>query len=159
MLLHSIPPVFDAHSRVLVLGSFPSAKSREEEFFYAHPQNRFWRVLGAVFGVSVPQTVGEKKELLLSRAIALWDVVHSCEIDGSSDSSIRNVTPNDFSPLFAAAEIHTIVFTGATAARLFSRLCERPAGVNLLQLPSTSPANAAYSLERLVERWKILAEL
>ena len=105
---HPFPPLYDAHSEILILGSFPSVKSREQRFFYGHPQNRFWRVTAAVFGCSVPQSIDEKRTFLLEKHIALWDVIASCEITGSSDSSIRNVIPNDLTPILSAAHIRQI---------------------------------------------------
>lgn len=154
-VMHNIPPVFNAESRVLVLGSFPSVQSRAGQFFYHHPQNRFWRVLAAVFGVEVPQSVPQKRALLLRNGVALWDVLAACEITGSSDASIKNAVPNDFSALLAGSRVTRVFTNGQAAHRLYGRFC---AGLALPEtvLPSTSPANAAWSLERLVEAWKIL---
>lgn len=153
MELHTIEPVFDENSQVLILGSFPSVKSRETGFFYGHPQNRFWKVIAAVTGEDIPQTIPEKKRLLLKNHIAVWDVVKSCDIEGSSDASIKNVTPNDLSLIPARA-----VFTnGATSFRLYNKYCRPLTGIEAVRLPSTSPANAACSLEQLCEKWKIIA--
>lgn len=156
MITHPIEPVFDNNSRILILGSFPSVKSREQGFFYGHPQNRFWKVLAAVFKDDVPVTVPEKKAFLLRNHVAVWDVIHSCEIQGSSDSSIRNVTANDLRPLLETADIQGIFVNGKTAEKLYRKytepVCHRPA----VYLPSTSPANAAWSLERLTEAWRIV---
>ena len=123
-IIHEIEPVFDAESRVLMLGTMPSPKSREQGFYYGHPQNRFWKVLAAVFDAEVPQTIPEKKQLLLTRHIALWDVLASCTIAGASDASIRDPEPNDIAQLCAAAPIEQIFCTGAKATQLYRKLCE-----------------------------------
>ena len=144
-VLHPFPPLYDENSRVLILGSFPSVKSREQKFFYGHPQNRFWRVLAAVFASETPQTMAEKRRFLLSHGIALWDVIASCEITGSADSSIKNAVANDLSPILAAADIRQIFVNGKTAEKYYRKaIC----------LPSTSPANAAWSMERLIAAWR-----
>ena len=132
MTKHNIEPVYNQDSRILILGSFPSVKSREAKFFYHHPQNRFWKVLAALFQEEVPQTIEEKKTFLLRNHLALWDVIESCDIKGSSDSSITNVKVNDLD--------------------LIVKNCP----VEKIQLPSTSPANAMYSLEKLIEKWKVI---
>ena len=152
-LTHPFPPVFDAASRVLILGSFPSVKSRENAFFYGHPQNRFWRVLAAILGEPVPETVPEKTALLLRRHIALWDVAAACEVAGSSDASIRAVVPNDLSPIFRAAEIRAVFCNGGTAYAYYKTLCRGPVAVAAAKLPSTSPANARWTLPMLAEAW------
>ncbi len=157
-ITHPIPPVFDNHSEVLILGSFPSVKSREASFFYGHPQNRFWRVLAAVCGESVPSTVEEKTSLLLRHHIALWDVIASCTIEGSSDSSIRNVVPNDLHPILETSGLQRIFVNGKTAARLYEEYIEPELGIPAVCLPSTSPANAAWSLEKLVEAWTMITK-
>ena len=154
MISHPIPPVFDRHSKVLVLGSFPSVKSREAQFFYGHPQNRFWKVTSKVFGVPEPMTVEEKKAFLLSHGIAVWDVIASCEITGSSDSSIKNVVPNDLTQLLEHADIRTIFVNGKTAEKFYNKYIKDIIGREATCLPSTSPANAAWSVERLTEAWK-----
>lgn len=157
-VLHSIPPVCDEKSRILILGSFPSVRSREVGFFYGHPQNRFWRVLSVVYGASVPKTVEEKIAFLRERRIALWDVVASCEIEGSSDASIKNAVPNEIERLLEIAPVERIFVNGGEAARLYERLVRPRVGREAIRLPSTSPANAAWSLERLAEAWRVLAE-
>ena len=154
---HPIPPVFDANSRVLILGSFPSVASREAAFFYGHRQNRFWRVLGAVFGEEVPADVAGKRAFLLSHGVALWDVIAECEVVGSADASIRGAVANDLSPIFAAAHIGRVFTNGQTAHRLYVRHLAPRFGEDLC-LPSTSPANASWSLERLVEAWRVIKE-
>lgn len=151
--VHNIPPVFDSNSRVLILGSFPSVKSRETEFFYGHPQNRFWKVLSAVLECECPTSVEEKRNMLLTHNIAVWDVIKSCEITGSSDSSIKNAVPNDFTEIFKTAEIRSVFTNGATADKLYKKYNK---GMEAVKLPSTSPANAAYSLERLVAEWAVI---
>ena len=152
--LHNIPPLYDARSRVLILGSFPSVKSRQEAFFYAHPQNRFWPTLAAVFGESVPQTVEEKKALALRRGVALWDTIGACEIEGSSDASITNVVPNDLSLILNAADIQTIFCNGGTSYACYNKYCRAQTGREAVRLPSTSPANAGWTRERLLEAWR-----
>ena len=158
MIHHSIDPVYDRDSRVLILGSFPSVRSREVSFFYGHPQNRFWKVLAAVLGEEEPKTVPQKRGLLLAHGIALWDVIASCEVTGSSDSSIKNVIPNDLSPILSQCRIRRIYVNGRTAQRYYDRYLRDTAGMEAVCLPSTSPANASWSLERLVEAWKDIAE-
>lgn len=151
---HEIFPVYNQYSQILILGSFPSVKSREGQFFYGHPQNRFWKVLAALFNSPVPQTIEEKKSLLLSHHTAVWDVVASCEITGSSDSSIRNVIPTDLRLITSAAPIHQIFTNGGTADKLYQKYCLPQTHMKAIRLPSTSPANAAWSLERLKTEWK-----
>lgn len=158
LLTHSFEPVYDNNSRILILGTFPSVKSRENEFYYGHPQNRFWRVLAALFGCAVPQTIEQKQRLLLQNRVALWDVVHSCEIQGSSDSSIRNVTANDMDGILQSCQIQRIYANGGTAAKLYRRYILPQTGREAATLPSTSPANAAFSLDRLVSEWSVILE-
>jgi len=139
---------------VLILGSFPSVKSREEGFFYGHPQNRFWKVLSRIFETKVPQTTAEKKKLIEENGLALWDVIHSCEITGSADSSIKKVVPNDLSNILAAAPIDTIITNGKTADNLYRKYLEKETGIPAVCLPSTSPANARWTEDKLYEKWK-----
>lgn len=153
-ITHPIPPLYDSRSRVLILGSFPSVKSREARFFYGHPQNRFWKVTAAVFGCAVPETVAQKKEFLLSHHLAVWDVIASCEIQGSSDSSIRDVTPNHLNRILGACDIEKIFVNGKTAEKLYNRYCLPVTERAAVYLPSTSPANAAWTVERLLPAWK-----
>lgn len=150
---HNIPPVYDKNSKILILGSFPSVKSREAQFFYGHPQNRFWKVLSAVLGCECPVTTEEKKAMLLSHNIAVWDVIGSCEITGSSDASIRAVVPNDIAGLVAKTSITHIFTNGATSYNMYKRYCCNRVGIEAVRLPSTSPANASYSLEKLTAEW------
>lgn len=154
MTEHGIDPVYDADSRVLILGSFPSVASREVGFFYGHRQNRFWRVMSIVTGEKLPETINEKKALLINNGIALWDVISSCDIEGSADSSIRNVSANDLSPIFTAARIQKVFCNGKKAQALYDKYLLPVWGIQSVCLPSTSPANAAYSLERLASEWK-----
>ena len=158
MQQHNIDPVWDENSIILILGSFPSVKSREQQFFYAHPHNRFWRVLAEVTDTPLAQTADEKKKILLQCRIALWDVIRSCDITGSSDSSIKNVVPNDLGIILSNSSVGRIFTNGATADRLYNKYCEKQTGIAAVRLPSTSPANASYSLERLVQEWKIITE-
>ena len=185
-VLHQIPPVWNAQSKVLLLGTMPSPASRNAGFFHMHPQNRFWRVLPAVFGetlsytndgkaindistinkinnpVTIEAVVTERQELLLRHNIALWDVLASCNIQGASDSSIKNTTPNDFTSLFENSKITRVFCTGKTAFNLWQKLCapEYEVRFNLKTecLPSTSPANAAWSLERLINEYYKIKE-
>ena len=156
MIIHPIPPLYDKDSKILILGSFPSVRSREEGFFYGHPQNRFWKVTSAVYGETTPQTVTEKKSFLLRNHIALWDVIGSCDIEGSSDSSIRNVSANDLSVILDHADIRNIYVNGQTAYKYYRRYSGKEAGRTAICLPSTSPANAAWSLERLTTAWNCI---
>lgn len=153
---HNIAPVCDAHSRILILGSFPSVKSRESCFFYGHPRNRFWRVLAAVTGEKTPESIPEKREFLLRNGIAVWDVIKSCEIHGSSDSSIRDVVANDLSRILDTADIRRIYTNGGTAYRLYQKYLYPVTGREAFRLPSTSPANAGCSLEALTEQWSVV---
>ena len=157
-VVHPIPPLFDRDCRVLILGSFPSVRSRAEGFFYGHPQNRFWRVLAAVLGEAVPATVEEKRAMLLSRHIALWDVIACCRIIGSSDGSITDVRPSDLRPVLAASSVTRIFTNGQKATELYRKYDEALLGMTATPLPSTSPANAAYSFDRLIAAWSAVAE-
>ena len=155
-ICHPIPPFFDDDSKILILGSFPSVKSREQGFFYGHPQNRFWKVIAGVFEKNVPQTIEEKKALLKECGVAVWDVIASCEILGSSDSSIKNVTANDISGIIKTAEIRMIITNGRTAEKYYNKYIGNKITVPSLCLPSTSPANDKKSLQALIEEWKII---
>lgn len=154
--IHTIPPVYDENSRILVLGSFPSVKSRDEGFFYGHPQNRFWKLLAALFSSEPPKTVEEKKKLLLSNNIALWDVISSCDITGSSDSSIKNVIPNDLTPILSNGKVGAVFTNGRTASALYRKYLRDKTGIMDMPLPSTSPANASFSFEKLLENWRTI---
>ncbi len=152
--IHPIPPLYSKNSEILILGSFPSVKSRENEFFYAHPQNRFWKVLSAVFNSPLPQNTDEKKELVLKNKLALFDVIKQCDIKGSGDSTIKNVIPNDLSPILDNSDIKRIILNGKTAEKYYKKYLLPVINIDYVTLPSTSPANAAYSLDRLIEEWK-----
>jgi hypoxanthine-DNA glycosylase len=158
MLVHPIAPVFDKDSKVLILGSFPSVKSREEGFFYGHPQNRFWKVTSQVFGEELPVTIDEKKAFLIRNHIAVWDVIGSCEIEGSSDSSIRNVTVNDLSVILDTADIRAIFLNGKKAEQYYKKYIFPALKRDAVCLPSTSPANAAWSLDKLTDAWKVIKD-
>lgn len=155
---HTFTPVWDERSRILILGSFPSVRSREQGFYYGHPQNRFWKVLAAVTGGSVPQTIEEKRAFLLEQRIAIWDVIDSCEIQGSSDSSIRNVVPSDIAGLLRDSGILRVYVNGGKAAELYEKYTLPVTGIPAVKLPSTSPANAAWSLERLIAAWRVIRQ-
>ncbi len=156
--IHPIPPLFNERSRVLILGSFPSIKSREARFFYGHPQNRFWRVLAAVTNSPLPESIEKKKALILSHHFALWDSIGSCTITGSSDSSIRDVVPNDLSVILDNAPIRQIYCNGAASLRCYRRYIEPATHRAAIALPSTSPANASWSLERLIDAWRVILD-
>lgn len=151
---HTFPPVYDDKSKILILGSFPSVKSREEGFYYGHPRNRFWKVLSAICGCDEPDTIDAKKIMLLKNQIAIWDVIDSCDIKGSSDSSIKNVIPADIKGLVEKTKIQKIYANGKTAEKLYCKHIKPLTGMGIVALPSTSPANAASSLEDLVEMWR-----
>ncbi|MBR4026840.1 MAG: uracil-DNA glycosylase family protein [Lachnospiraceae bacterium] len=184
-IAHTFEPIYNKESEILILGSFPSVKSRENNFYYGHPQNRFWKVLGKVFGENtqntsfyvndsvidksisnknlndifyVPQTIEEKKEFLLTNYIAIWDVIASCTISGSSDTSIRDVVVNDFTEILKNSNISKIYVNGGKAYELYRKYAEQKTGIKAIKLPSTSPANAAWNLDRLYEAWKIIKE-
>ena len=152
-MIHTFEPVYDNRSEILILGTFPSVKSRERGFYYQHPQNRFWKVISALAGWPTPVTIEEQKEMLLENHIAVWDVIYSCDINGSSDSSIKNVVPNDIPVLLSKAAITTIYANGGKAYQLYNRYCYQQTNKEIIKLPSTSPANTSYSLEKLVTQW------
>ena len=154
IIIHPIPPLYDENSRVLVLGSFPSVKSREAGFFYGHAQNRFWCVVASVFDEKVPESIEEKKSMLLRNGVAVWDVIRSCEISGSADNSIKNAVPNDIGFIIKESAIERIFTNGKKADELYKKYLEKKTGIKAVCLPSTSPANAAWSLERLTKEWK-----
>lgn len=159
MIEHPIPPLFDENAKILILGSFPSVKSRECGFYYGHPQNRFWKVTAFVFGEEVPSTVEEKRSMILRNHVALWDVIASCDITGSSDSSIKNVVPNDVKRVINSSNVQKIYVNGKKAKSLYDKYLEEELGITAVCLPSTSPANASWSLERLQNEWKRLLSI
>lgn len=156
---HPLEAVFDKESRVLVLGTMPSPKSRETGFYYNHPQNRFWKVMAALFREPLPETNDEKRELVLEHGIALWDVLAECTIEGASDGSIADCVPNNIGSLLAKAPIEAIFCTGAKAAELYAKYCEPQTGMKATRLPSTSPVNAAVSLEQLIEAYQPIRQI
>lgn len=153
MIIHPIKPLYNEKAEILILGSFPSVKSREEGFFYGHPQNRFWRVMSRICKENLPSTVEEKTKMILNNRFALWDVIHSCEITGSADSTIKNVTPNDLSEILNTANIKGIFVNGKKAESLYNKYIFKETGIRAVVLPSTSPANASWSEDRLFEFW------
>lgn len=157
-IVHPIPPLFNEASKTLILGSFPSVKSREAMFFYDHPQNRFWRLMALLFEAEVPETVEEKTHLVLTHRLALWDTIHSCTITGSSDSSIRDVVPNDLSVILDNSRVDRVFCNGAASYKLYQKYIYPQTKLHAAQLPSTSPANAAWSMERLQKAWQIIKE-
>lgn len=155
---HTLDPLFDALSRVLILGTLPSPKSREAGFYYYHPQNRFWPVLSTILNEPFPETIEDKRSLCLRNKIALWDVLASCRIEGASDASIRDPVPNDLPWLLRQTDIRAIFCTGAKAHELYQKLLFQTTGVPAVRLPSTSPANAAWTLPRLCEKYRLITE-
>ncbi len=159
LVTHAFQPVFDSHSRVLVLGTMPSPQSVRHGFYYSHPQNRFWPLLSALFDEPLPQTPEEKAALVLRHCIALWDVLASCDIDGASDASIRHPVPNDFTSLLQKTAIRTVFTTGKAATNLFQRHVAPVIGLNAVYLPSTSPANQAFfPWKKLLDEWRVLSD-
>lgn len=158
MIKHPFPPLYDKDSKILVLGSFPSVKSREQLFFYGHPQNRFWKVTAAVFGDDVPKSIEDKKAFLHKNHIALWDVIASCDIEGSADSTIKNVVSNDLDAIIKNSKVKRIFVNGKTAEKYYNKYTKDKLGRAAVCLPSTSPANASWSIERLVGAWRIINE-
>ncbi|MDD6154501.1 MAG: DNA-deoxyinosine glycosylase [Eubacteriales bacterium] len=157
---HGFGPVIDKDSEILILGSFPSVKSREEGFFYGHPRNRFWLVLAELFQQSLPVSVSDKRDFLLRNHVAVYDVIESCSVVGSSDSSISDVEPADIAGMIRGTNIKGKIYTnGAKAWQLYHKYIEPETGIPAVKLPSTSPANAAFSLERLVDEWRLAIDL
>lgn len=157
-LEHVFEPVFDDRSQILILGTFPSVKSRENQFYYGHPQNRFWKVLAAICETRLPATIEEKKQFLIKNHIAIWDVIAKCDIIGSSDSSIRNVEANDLQLILQHASIRKIFANGGKAYELYQKYTLKTTQREIIRLPSTSPANAAFSVEKLVEKWSVIKD-
>lgn len=154
-ITHEFEPVYNENSQILILGTLPSVKSREQHFYYGHPRNRFWQVLASIVQEPLPQTIDEKKEFLLRNRIAVWDVIAECDIIGSSDSSIRNVVPTDVAGVLRETNIARVYANGAKAYELYRKYTLEMTGMPICKLPSTSPANAAFGVDRLVEEWKI----
>ena len=153
---HEFDPVYDRNSEILILGTLPSVKSREQRFYYGHKQNRFWKVIAALYGEAVPVTIEEKKKILLRHHIALFDVIAECDIAGSSDSTIRNVVPTDLSVILKQAPVRKIFANGNKAYDLYMNSSYQKTEMEAGRLPSTSPANAAYQMERLLQSWKVI---
>lgn len=153
---HNINPIYNQNSKILILGSFPSVKSREGQFFYDHPQNRFWKVLAGLLHEDVPLTHAQKRSFLLEHHIALWDVLASCDIKGSADSSIKNTVPNDLTPILQTAPIQAIFCNGGTSFAYYNRFSLKMTGMEAVKLPSTSPANAAFSVDKLCDEWRVI---
>lgn len=153
-LTHEFDPIYNKDSKILILGTFPSVKSRESNFYYGHKQNRFWKVLAAIFEENIPETVEEKKTFLLKNKVDIWDVIQSCTIRGSSDSSIKDVVPCDFTDILINADIKYIYGNGAKACELYKKYIYPKTKRQIIKLPSTSPANASWSMEKLVDVWK-----
>ncbi len=155
-IVQPFAPIYDEHSEILILGSLPSGKSRETGFYYGHPQNRFWKVLAAVFEEKIPQSTEEKRTMLLRNRTAVWDVIESCYIIGSSDSSVKNAVAADVAGLLKKTSIRRVYVNGTLAGRLYDRFVFKLTGIEAVRLPSTSPANARYSLEELIESWRVI---
>lgn len=153
MLVHPVSALYNENSKILILGTFPSVKSREACFFYSHPQNRFWKVMARLCNSDIPKTIEEKKKMILDHNFALWDVIHSCDITGSADSSIKNVVPNDISEIIENTQVDRIFVNGKKAESLYKKYIEKNIGIKAVCLPSTSPANASWSEDRLFEYW------
>lgn len=153
-VFHTLEPVFDEISRVLILGTMPSPKSRERMMYYGHPQNRFWRVMASVLETDLPEGADARFQMLRERGIALWDVLSSCSIDGASDSSIRDAVPNDISLITGRTDIRMIFTTGKKAYELYNRYMRPVTGIDAVCLPSPSPANCAVSMDELVDKYK-----
>ncbi len=155
-VVHPFPPVWNEHSRILILGSFPSVRSRETGFYYGHPQNRFWPLMARLFEEPVPQTNEERRDFALRHGIALWDAIESCRITGSSDASIRDAKPNDIAGLISSTGISRIFCNGQQSHRMFMRYCADACSISAIPLPSTSAANAAWTMDQLAEAWKMI---
>jgi len=153
-MIHTIKPIVDSTSKILIVGTFPSVKSREANFYYHNPQNRFWKVISSLVDEPVPTSIEAKTEMLLKHNIAVWDVIYSCDITGSSDNSIQNVVPNDIQKLLQETDIKHIYANGSKADDLYMRYCFASTGLATIKLPSTSPANATYTLEQLIDCWR-----
>ena len=159
LIVHPFPAVWNADSRILILGSFPSVRSRETGFYYGHPQNRFWPLMARLYGEQdIPRTPDERRAFALRRGIALWDAIESCRITGSSDASIRDAKPNDIVGLIAQTNITRIFCNGQQSFRMFQKYCAQDCGMQAVPLPSTSPANAAWTIDKLAEAWKVILE-
>lgn len=155
-ITHPFEPLYNSQSKILILGSLPSVKSREQGFFYGHPQNRYWKLMAALLKEAVPKTIEEKKALILNHNIAMWDAIYSCDIILSDDSSIKNAVPTDLMGIITSSGITHIFCNGKAAAAYYHKYQEKILGIKAVTLPSTSPANAAWNFERLLEAWKVI---
>lgn len=156
MIVHPLKPLFNSESKTLILGSFPSVKSRDDNFFYAHPQNRFWRVISALYNSEIPKTNEEKIKLILKNNLALYDVIYSCDIVSSADSTIKNVTPSNLTEVIINSKIKRVFVNGKTAEFYYKKYLENSLKIKCVCLPSTSPANANFTLEKLIDKWQII---
>lgn len=157
-IMHPIPPLYDEKSEILILGSFPSIKSRESKFFYGHPQNRFWKLIARLYNEEQPETIDDKKAIILKHKLALWDTIQSCTITGSSDSSIKDVKTNDIQKIINESKITRIFANGTTSYNLYEKFVYPQTKIHAIKLPSTSPANAVYTLDKLAEKWSVILE-
>lgn len=157
-IVHPFGPLYNDGSRILILGSLPSVKSREKQFFYGHPQNRFWPMLAQILGEPRPETIEEKRAMALKHHIAMWDTIYSCDIKGSSDSSIKNVVPTDLKQIVEASQIQAVFCNGKTSGKYFGRYQGKELEVSSFIMPSTSPANAAWTMDKLISEWKMILE-
>ena len=159
LVSHPFEPIYDGSSRVLILGTMPSPRSRELMFYYGHPQNRFWRIMPELFGEGPLTTIAEKTDFLHRHHIALWDVLRSCEISGADDSSIRNAVPNDLSRIFSACPIRAVFTNGQKASACYKKYFRGAFPAEWISLPSTSPANCRnWTFETLKGAYKVIME-
>ena len=160
---HPFKPIFDKNSKILVLGSFPSVVSRKFGFYYANPQNRFWRVLAGILNAPLPKSMDEKINFLLAYRIAIYDAAISCEIKGSSDAKMTAVTPANLEPIFKTANITQVYANGGKAYEICKKYLEdeilKATKNVVIKLPSTSPANAKFSIDKLASEWSAIAEI
>lgn len=156
LVRHEFLPVFDTGSRILILGTIPSPKSREQGFYYGHPRNRFWKVMADILNEDLPETIEDKKAMVLKHHIAMWDVLASCEIHGADDSSIKNPVANDMGVILKQAEIERIYTTGSKATALYKKYCYPQTKIPSVMLPSTSPANCRMSYEELKREYEAI---
>lgn len=157
-IVHPFGPLYNEESKILILGSLPSVKSREKQFFYGHPQNRFWPMLAKILGEPLPQTIEEKKSIVLKHHIAMWDTIYSCDIKGSSDASIKNVVPTDLKTVIRNSQIKAVFCNGKTSGKYYKKYQEKELELPAKVMPSTSPANAAWTMDKLIEEWKEIAD-
>ena len=157
-IVHPLEPLYDKNWRILILGSFPSVKTREVGFFYGHKQNRFWKVLSKLFEIEISDDIAERRRLLLDKGIAVWDAIYKCDIIASSDSSIKNVVPTDLSDIFEHSDVKKVFCNGNTSYKYYNMYQGKIYDYEVVNLPSTSPANASYSLDKLVNSWKVILE-